>query len=391
MSRLLPWFFLIVGAAVLGLLRNRLGDSQRAEFQRLESELLLWKHTARNYLGGNEAALRHIGEGVSSPLHRGFIDELIRAAKAKRMKTDDEDSDEENNYNGSTDQDVDQMDSSNDEEWPPPSIDNKNVGYKLKYGDVSDLPQWEKYQDIKDYYVNLIPSKGLKSQLQKVIKKVWKNWDTKSIWASYPSEDISDCAALTPECLFWSSPLMNHSVESFPEAANTNRVYRKCCVEHKKMREVTKNTFKVLYNAGIDMYIGDGTLLGSRRGHGTVIPWDTDIDVFSRLEDKDKITDALKAASKSGELPHAWEKDKHGRKMIWVYYAKKRITGDSHLEIWLTDGKQKRNNQSLVYPLKPCPFYDFTVLCPNKVCVLLLNNLFINMLLVINKTKIKTG
>eukprot|EP01060_Flectonema_neradi_P014646 TRINITY_DN2127_c1_g1_i2.p1 TRINITY_DN2127_c1_g1~~TRINITY_DN2127_c1_g1_i2.p1 ORF type:complete len:350 (+),score=84.02 TRINITY_DN2127_c1_g1_i2:67-1116(+) len=343
MSRLLPWLFLIVGTAILGILRTKLGDSQRGENQRLETELSLWKHTARNYLSGNEAALKQIGDGVISPLHKGFVDDLINVLKSK-AESSQEDSDDDNNSNGNTDQELITDSSEDDEEWPPPAIDNKNIGFEITYGDVNNLPQWEKYQDIKDYYMNLVPSKGLKAQLQKVIKKVWKNWDTKSIWASYPSEDISDCATLTPECLFWSSPLMNHTVESFPEATNTNKVYRKCCIEHRKMREVTKNTFKVLYEAGIDMYVGDGTLLGSRRGHGTVIPWDTDIDVFSRIEDKDRIMKALKAASDSGDLPHAYEKDKHGRKMIWVYYAKKRITGDSHLEIWLTDGKQKRNN-----------------------------------------------
>lgn len=200
---------------------------------------------------------------------------------------------------------------------------------------------------------------------------MWRNWDRNALWRGYPAEDISAFDTLTPECLFWTHPEVNRSI---PEdgIAGTERNYRKCCVEHRKMWEVTKDTFKILYDSGVLMWLGDGTLLGARRGHGTIIPWDTDVDVFITSKERAKAAKALKDAHDSGHLQHAWEKDPHGRDMYWVYWAPKRIRGDSHMEIWVTDGtKQRRNNFSLVFPLQPCPFYDFTALCPSSVDAIL--------------------
>ena len=378
----------------------------------LEAELRTWKESARSFLDRDAAALAALRQrGGLSPLHLATVKRMIaagqlaqpaeggggegthdlvlnQAADREFLKeaegveggsgggggSDDDDDDDGSKPKGKKKKDVSQIASV----WPPAGDWGANAGHDLTTQNHEDLPTWDwetRYADMKGYYTEMKPTKGLLVQLKKVLRKVNKNWAKKDIWASYPDEDISQCPHETPECLFWSTPAINISLEAtatHPAVPNSDRSYRKCCVEHRKMRAVTKTTREVLYNAGIDMWIGDGTLLGARRGHGTIIPWDTDIDVFSKMEDKQRIKEALHAAAKDGSLPHAWEKDPHGRQMYWVYFSKKKKAGDSHLEIWLTDGlKEKRSNFSLVYPLQPCPFYDFTVMCPQKVCALL--------------------
>ena len=350
--------------------------TSRGDVRQMEADLVLWKTTARDYLERDEGGLQRTLRSDISPLHKAAIRRMLnnnvppsrdskedfQAAKIAQ-KADQEFLKEEEQAEAAEHIPI--------HDWPPPGDWHTNTEHALDTQIYSDLPTWswtKRYSDMKSYYTTeMTPTKGLLKQLNKVMKKTTKNWDRKDIWASYPGEDISDCAKGTPECLFWRRPEVNISIPD-TEVQNSDKNYRKCCIEHRKMRDVTRNTAKVLYNAGIDMWIGDGTLLGARRGHGTVIPWDTDIDVFSKKEDKQKIIAALKAAKADGTLPHAWEKDAHGRDMFWVYYSKKKMSGDSHLEIWLTDGKkQKRNNFTLVMPLQPCPFYDFTVLCPNKI------------------------
>eukprot|EP01064_Diplonema_japonicum_P017983 TRINITY_DN2653_c0_g1_i1.p1 TRINITY_DN2653_c0_g1~~TRINITY_DN2653_c0_g1_i1.p1 ORF type:complete len:408 (+),score=105.61 TRINITY_DN2653_c0_g1_i1:48-1226(+) len=375
--RYLIYMLFVLVVMEFGFIRMRMVDTHRLDVLKIENELILWKQTARSFLDNEPQTLKKIRGGVVSPLHGAFVARLLQESEgrgegvhgARVLGEADKELLEEEEKKEEKDDDLEE------DEWPPPGNWGDNTDHKLFSGNtLDDLPKWDgdvRFSDIKNYYTSLDPSAGLLKQLQKVIRKVWKNWEKKDIWASYPSEDIHDCETLTPECLFWSNSAVNRTIPD-SNATNSNKNFRKCCIEHRKMRAVTQNTFNVLYKAGIPMWLGDGTLLGTRRGHGTVIPWDTDIDVFAKKEDKARIITALKEGVHSGDLPHAWEKDRHGRNMFWVYYSKKKMAGDSHLEIWLTDGKkEKRNNFDLVFPLQPCPFYDFTVLCPQKVNAIL--------------------
>eukprot|EP00659_Diplonema_papillatum_P012381 gene12381-19148_t len=387
--KLIRWLFVVVGLAVLGIFtRLRTVDIHLPSVHRVETELSQWRLAARQYEDGDFDGLASM-DADASALLQSFVRKLVRAERAAKaaggaerlvdpklnQAADSEflrEAEEEAAAADASAGRAGALVSAEDEDaWPPtPTKPGSFVKAGARPATVGELPAWatkQRFDDIHDYYTTLVPNAGLLKQLRNVVRKTWKNWEKKDIWASYPSEDISTCPSVTPECLFWSAPSVNATVPDYPEAVNSNRSYRKCCVEHRKMREVTKNTFAALYDAGIDMWLGDGTLLGARRGHGTVIPWDTDIDVFAKKEDKKRIKQALQDAAAGGRLPHAWEQDRHGRSMLWVYWAKKRKVGDSHLEIWFTDGtNQRRNNFSLVFPLKPCPFYDFTVLCPNK-------------------------
>eukprot|EP00754_Rhynchopus_humris_P025032 Rhum_TRINITY_DN14928_c8_g1::Rhum_TRINITY_DN14928_c8_g1_i1::g.128557::m.128557 len=401
----------LAGAGTGGASGGTLGArSDEALRTAREAELRLWKETARSFLDRDAAALVALRQrGGLSPLHLATVKRMIAAgqlalpersggggggegthdlvlnqAADREFLREAEGVEGGGSSAGDSDGDGDDAGSKPEGKtkdasqiasvWPPAGDWGANAGHDLTTQNHEDLPTWDwetRYADMKGYYTQMKPTKGLLVQLKKVLRKVNKNWAKKDIWASYPDEDITQCPHETPECLFWSTPAINISLEAtatHPAVPNSDRSYRKCCVEHRKMRAVTKTTREVLYNAGIDMWIGDGTLLGARRGHGTIIPWDTDIDVFAKIEDKQRIKEALHAAAKDGSLPHAWEKDPHGRQMYWVYYSKKKKAGDSHLEIWLTDGlKEKRSNFSLVYPLQPCPFYDFTVMCPQKI------------------------
>eukprot|EP01065_Artemidia_motanka_P031212 TRINITY_DN3746_c0_g2_i1.p1 TRINITY_DN3746_c0_g2~~TRINITY_DN3746_c0_g2_i1.p1 ORF type:complete len:419 (+),score=141.20 TRINITY_DN3746_c0_g2_i1:68-1324(+) len=351
-------------------------------------ELVAWKEAAREYLTRNTSALRARLQSSGrdlSPLYLAFFRGLAKGQQQQQQqhpsprppsgqRLDPQKTHLHGARGGLVDKEFFEEELAETQRgdgkiaavWPPPPDNAGDVNATHWTG----LPSWDhdrRTADITRYYKSIRPHGELLDQLRKVLSKVWRNWDRNRLWQSYPSEDISDCPRVVPECLFWGVPEVNTSLPG-TAVVDSSRSYRKCCVEHRKMWEVTRNTFRVLYNAGVRFWLGDGTLLGARRGHGTIIPWDTDVDVFITSKEKAATVKALRAAHASGELPHAWEKDPHGRNMFWVYWSKKKQAGDSHMEIWVTDGlKQRRNNFSLVFPLQPCPFFDFTALCPNKV------------------------
>ncbi len=51
----------------------------------------------------------------------------------------------------------------------------------------------------------------------------------------------------------------------------TNKAYRKCCVEHDKLRRTMDAVFRFLHRHKIEFWLGMGSLLGAHRNNGTII------------------------------------------------------------------------------------------------------------------------
>lgn len=100
----------------------------------------------------------------------------------------------------------------------------------------------------------------------------------------YQHVDIRDCAVVTPECLAFLQPEFN----SAPHFA----AWRKCCVEHRRLRQLLFWTIDELEAAAVDKdkwpelsryeapyYVTSGALLGIVRDGGALNAADTDVDL----------------------------------------------------------------------------------------------------------------
>eukprot|EP01013_Petalomonas_cantuscygni_P034213 TRINITY_DN616_c0_g1_i1.p1 TRINITY_DN616_c0_g1~~TRINITY_DN616_c0_g1_i1.p1 ORF type:complete len:550 (-),score=79.69 TRINITY_DN616_c0_g1_i1:68-1717(-) len=179
----------------------------------------------------------------------------------------------------------------------------------------------------------------------------------------YPSLDISLCPILTPECAVWAHPEVNVTGNT------TDLPYRKCCIEHRRLLETTRYVVGKLVGAGIEHWIAQGTLLGAVRNRGRYIMWDTDVDIYVRGEDEQRVVDLF--SGPFSETQHDFEKDHVKNRMQYMIFAgRKRSVWTSHVEIWLwrnnTRNPHLEQYDSYIFPLQQCPFgfYDLPVQCP---------------------------
>ena len=150
--------------------------------------------------------------------------------------------------------------------------------------------------------------------------EVEQRWPVEPLWRNYRFADISQCASRTPECLFWGLPAVNQS------HTRANKAYRKCCVEHGKLRATVGDVFQALTRAQIPFWLGMGTLLGAVRNNGTIIAWDTDVDIYISEEDEAKLLE-LVSPQGSTLAGHYFERDHSPKRrpMYWIYYESTQV------------------------------------------------------------------
>ena len=137
------------------------------------------------------------------------------------------------------------------------------------------------------------------------------------------------------------------------------RPYRKCCVEHRILRDTAFDVLKELEGANVSYFLSTGTALGSIRHSGTIIPWDTDVDIAIYPQDSTIVKEIFKKQSK-----HFFHKDSNSKPMYWIHASKNgRPRGGPHIEIFY-DKVYTEYPESLL-PLQPCKLYGRTVTCPN--------------------------
>eukprot|EP00906_Rhabdomonas_costata_P009920 RCo013971 len=185
-------------------------------------------------------------------------------------------------------------------------------------------------------------------------------------WAKYDLVDISDCDEVVPECLLWKHPWINTT------AHPTDRTYRKCCVEHRRLLETLRYTLKRMEEVGIRPWLGMGTLLASVRHRGVFIGWDTDVDLYISPADVGRFKEAFR---NTHTTPHWFAIDPQTdygvqhRDMFYIYYTRKRTKGGSHVEVWVWNSRRINISalDPLMFPLQRCELYDLTnVWCPHK-------------------------
>jgi GR25 family glycosyltransferase involved in LPS biosynthesis len=137
--------------------------------------------------------------------------------------------------------------------------------------------------------------------------------------------------------------------------ANRNKTILKTILElnlwdesdKKKVRRLIKTVFDLALEAGIELFISHGTLLGYVR-HGQIMEWDDDIDFSLDIEDLDIF---LKAVEKTPDLNICkwyWGTDRALYYKIWDdsgVEIPKRSYKFPFIDIWL----YKKENQILTY------------------------------------------
>lgn len=203
-----------------------------------------------------------------------------------------------------------------------------------------------------NFSLEIMPDEFL-DHLQHLTRRIARSWHSKG-WRSFDKINISTCPTLTPECLLFREVLPPN------ETALGEKAYRKCCVEHKRLAAVAMWTIDQLVEAGIPYFLSTGTALGAQRHGGTIIPWDTDVDlaIFPNS------TELLKKTFEHNKL-HYFHRDIHDKPMYWIHYSKNGRPADGpHVEIFADPVYTKYPSKLL--PFEPCYFYGRRVQCPGK-------------------------
>jgi hypothetical protein len=193
--------------------------------------------------------------------------------------------------------------------------------------------------------------KSFLEHLQYQSRSINRNWK-KNGWVKFMQMDISSCLLETPECE------MHRHI--FPEKDSINeKPFRKCCVEHKMLREVTLWVIEKFEANNIEYFLSTGTALGARRHNGTMVPWDTDVDLAVHPKYERQIETLLK-----DNQERFFHMDTLGKKMFWIHYsANGKPSGGPHVEVFFEPDYTKHPES--LYPLEKCLFYNRSVACPN--------------------------
>ena len=122
----------------------------------------------------------------------------------------------------------------------------------------------------------------------------------------------------------------------------------------------------LMASVGVKSWATAGTLLGMLRERGTIIPWDTDIDVLIRRSDLETVKKVLESApvrvSFIDKVDHG-----HGHLLAYVYSEKKVLDVDApHVEIWVAQESKKMQRANVTFPLVGCVMYDVPMYCPGR-------------------------
>ncbi|KEG08917.1 hypothetical protein DQ04_06191060 [Trypanosoma grayi] len=237
-----------------------------------------------------------------------------------------------------------------------PSPKSKSVAdeekSKEEYGTLvplSDIPQSVYYS----FDPHVMPRSFLRS-LQNKSRSINKNW-AKFRWNRFDDDDISDCDTVTPECSLHKYLLKRLDGEEDPN----ERPYRKCCVEHKALRETVIWVARKLRAANITYFLASGTALGARRHSGVIIPWDTDVDIAVYPTAKNSVEELFR-----GNPEHFFRKDWHNKPMFWIYHSPiGEPPSGPHVEVFYD--RIYTQFPHLLLPLEECSFYNEPMICPN--------------------------
>lgn len=174
--------------------------------------------------------------------------------------------------------------------------------------------------------------------------------------------------------------------------------YRKCCVEHRRLRDLLFWTVDVLEAAEdpeVRKYaLTYGALIAALRDGGALSAADTDIDVFVQQARRDEVRETLKGAERPRFVGKIFE-DRHEMTVVGWRSPKKGVDvdlsasgdlpdhftpADSHIELYDIDGEyaanawwekdgpvpMRKGGERLIEPLRPCLFWNRVMQCPDQ-------------------------
>lgn len=217
------------------------------------------------------------------------------------------------------------------------------------------------------------------------------------LYARYDWYDTRDCPVTTPECLVFLDPQFCTADADGHKWFRS--CYRKCCVEHRRLRDVALWTFTVLKDAGIDATLTAGGQLALMRDGGSLMCMDTDVDLTASQHDMDRAIAAVKARVTEADWLVAGIGNEHvmrswGRAVDMMGATARvvkvgarspgadvtvpdvvdaipggHIAADSGVEIYFTlvgDTGERWDTQRPgggIYPLRECPWYNRMIPC----------------------------
>ena len=246
-------------------------------------------------------------------------------------------------------------------------------------------------------YFNLSPPvcpTAFLEHLQFLAAKITNRWKANGWGKRFGRADISRCSLETPECKMWLelpiavSDVMNRAstendsvgsqrLTGEEERRRRQLPFRKCCVEHRQLRDTAWFVIEQLERSNVTYFLSTGSALGAIRHSGTIVPWDTDVDIAIFPNDADKVRSIFSSAvvfGKSNDTKpatrrkvkplHFFNDDPQGKPMYWVHHsASGQPAGGPHVEIFFDAVYTAYPKQLL--PLRTCPFYGREVYCPS--------------------------
>ena len=193
-------------------------------------------------------------------------------------------------------------------------------------------------------------------------KKITRNWKANGWGKRYGKVDISQCAIDTPECQMWMELPKPANLTAHEEELVAVLPYRKCCVEHKQLRDTAWFVMGVLDKANISYFLSTGSALGAIRHGGTIVPWDTDVDMAIYPSDTNAVKELF--TSEDNVRLHYFNKDPLGKPMYWIHHSRNgKPAGGPHVEIFFDKVYTAYPKELL--PLQPCDFYGRRASCPS--------------------------
>ena len=206
----------------------------------------------------------------------------------------------------------------------------------------------------------------------------------KKLWQPYLSTEIQekDCISRFPECATFTRDDVKKAIRQRTSGGSDNSsalevdmsqfMLKKCCIEHGELYDAMSYFADFMRSQKVEFWLTAGTLLGAVREGGTLISWDTDIDILIQQSDVERVSRQLSSTHPPGSGGHRnfykeYRKDHAHGHILGVVYGTPEFRHEeaSRVEIWVRQESKKMQKSAINFPTQPCYLYDVLVACPS--------------------------